>query len=258
MVFYFSGTGNYFHAAKAIAEAQSEQLISIAKEFDRGDDLFAYTLQENELLGFVYPVYAWGPPKMVRDFIGRLKVTGSQPYTFSVCTCGDEEGHTTQVLQKELDKKGIKLNSAFSIQMPNNYILSADVDSKDMEMKKLENAEVKLEEINVVLIKRKSDVFHLNEGKMPGFKTAIVNPLFNRFARSTKKFYATDECTRCGLCEKICPVHTIKVSEKPVWGEACTQCLACINRCPVCAIQYGEATLHRSRYVHPELKSSSK
>jgi len=258
MVFYFTGTGNSFHAAKVIAQAQGEQLVSISKEFDKGDTSFAYTLKEKELLGFVYPVYAWGPPKMVRDFIGRLNVTGAQPYAFSVCTCGDEEGNTTHVLQKELDQKGIKLNSAFTLQMPNNYILSFDVDPKELETKKLQNAEVKLDEINAVLTKRESGVFQLIQGKMPALKTGIVNPLFNRFAMSTKKFYATDQCTRCGLCEKICPAHTIKVNEKPVWGEACTQCLACINRCPACAIQYGEGTIHRSRYVHPDLANTSK
>ena len=58
MIFYFSGTGNSLHAAKVMSETHGEQLVSISKEFDKQDNRFEYELKENELLGFVYPVYA--------------------------------------------------------------------------------------------------------------------------------------------------------------------------------------------------------
>jgi len=254
MIFYFSGTGNSLYAAKVIAEAQREQLVSIADEMDKKNNVFEYTLKEKELLGFVYPVYAWAPPKMVLNFIKQMKVSGGKPYVFSVCTCGDEEGKTTKVLGKVLSKKDMVLDSAYSMQMPNNYIVGFDVDSKGVEKEKLQKAEEKLENINVALTKRQSDVFDIIEGKMATLKTVVVNPLFNWFGMDTKKFYATDVCTGCGLCEKVCLVHTIKVKEKPVWGKDCTQCLACINRCPVHAIQYGKGTIHKGRYIHPDLR----
>jgi len=219
MIFYFSGTGNSLHAVRIIAAAQGEQLVSIAKEFNKGNAIFEYTLKEHELLGFVYPVYAWAPPKMVLDFISRLKVIGDKPYVFSLSTCGDEEGHTTSRLNKSLSRKSLLLNSAFSIQMPNNYIIGYDVDSKEIEQKKLQSEEQKLKEINDVLKKRQSGIFHIIPGESPALKTAIVNPLFNQFAINTKKFYANDACTHCGLCEKICTVHTITIKEKPVWGK---------------------------------------
>lgn len=250
MVFYFSGTGNSFHAAAEIAKAQGESPVSIVKELDRG--ILQYQLKKDELLGFVYPIYAWGPPKIVLDFIKEMKIDFEKPYVFSVSTCGGNEGNATRLLQKVLHLKGLSLDSAFSLIMPGNYVIGEDVCSKDEAAEILKRAEERIRAINGVIEKRQTGIFQLIPGNNPVFHTAVINSLFNRFARSTKNFYATDACTRCGLCEKICPVHSITVKKKPSWGKDCTQCLACINRCPAKAIQYGAHTADRGRYVFPK------
>lgn len=249
MIFYFSGTGNSLHVAEEVAKSQGELPVSIAKELDAGK--LEYRLKKNELIGFVYPIYAWAPPKIVLDFIKKIKITGEKPYVFSISTCAGNEGNATPLLQKVLSKKGLTLNSAFSILMPSNYVAGADVCSKEEAVKIVKRAEEKIITINDVIEKRQTGVFQLITGGKPFLHTSIINPLFNQFGRSTKKFYATDACTRCGLCEKLCPVHTITVKEKPVWGKNCTQCLACINRCPAKAIQYGANTAARGRYAFP-------
>lgn len=252
MIFYFTGTGNSLSAASSIAAAQGEQLISIPAEMDRKQAVYSYEQKDGDILGFVYPVYAWGPPAMVLEFIAKLRITGN-PYIFSLCTCGDEEGQTTRLLRKALADSGMVLNSSFALKMPNNYIAGFDVDPKELESKKLEEAEEALREINGI-VRRRESVDRNIPGSFPRLKTRVVNPLFNRFAMDTKKFYADDKCISCGLCEKICPVHTIKVEKKPVWGKECTQCLGCINRCPVKAIQLGKGTEKKGRYVHPDLQ----
>lgn len=254
MIFYFSGTGNSLFAAKQIAKVQGEQLISIARELERECSVFEYEFNENDLLGFVFPVYAWRPPEIVTDFISRLKVSG-RPYIFFLSTCGDDEGNTTHIIRKNLSKKGLSVDSAFTLIMPNNYIIGFDVDEKDVETEKLQKANQRIESINSIISKRQKGVFEIIPGKFPVIKSAVINPLFNRFARSTKSFYATDECTGCRICEKVCPLHTIKVDKKPLWSKSCTQCLACIHRCPVSAIQYGKMTVNKGRYIHPDVAS---
>jgi len=251
MIFYFSGTGNSQHAARVIASAQGETLLSIPRELDQPTPELVYPLQENETIGLVYPVHAWGPPRLVLDFVSRLKVD-DHPYIFSVNTCGDEEGHATKILQKALARRGLTLASAFCLKMPNNYIAGFDVDPQELADTKIRQAEDQLTHINAVIAERKTAVFELYPGKMPGLKSHLINPLFNRFAMGTGPFFATDDCTSCGLCEQLCPVHTIKVKGKPRWSKACTQCLACIHRCPVKAIQYGKSTINKGRYVYPE------
>lgn len=92
MIFYFSGTGNSAWVARQLAEGQNEELLSIAMEIDRNK---AYKLKEGEKVGFVFPVYAWGPPKIVLRFIHQLKLD-KPGYLFFVCTCGDDTGRTAQ------------------------------------------------------------------------------------------------------------------------------------------------------------------
>jgi len=254
MIFYFTGTGNSLYAAGSIAEALGDRLISIAGLMDGKKDVYRYEMGENELLGFVFPVYAWGPPKMVTDFIGKLEILG-KPYVFSLCTCGDNEGHASKVVKKALSKKGLTLDSAFSLRMPNNFIMGFDVDSKEVAEKKLEDAALLLSEINKSISRREKGLYLTTPGRFPALKTGLVYPIFNRFSLSTRHFSVNDACTGCGICETVCPIHTIEINDgRPVWKTACTQCLGCLHRCPARAIQYGKGAARKGRYCHPDLE----
>lgn len=254
MIFYFSGTGNSLQVAKNIGKQNNEQVISIAAMMNSQDEKFEYSLHDNEMIGFVYPVYAWAPPRMVLDFIQKLKLNNYRDnYTFSVATCGANIGNTMKVFNKKLKEKNLHLDSGFSIAMPSNYIVMGDVDSKPREKKKLLAAEETLKNINSIIEQREKNVFKIEKGSMPGFLTDIINSLFNKSGISTKKFYADNNCTGCGICESVCNCQTIKVHGKPRWGEECSQCLACINLCPVKAIQYGKGTESKGRYKNPNV-----
>lgn len=255
MIFYFSGTGNSLYAAKSIARHNSEELVSISAAVNSGDKFYEYSLKDNEIIGFIYPVYAWGPPGMVLEFIEKLKLNNYRDnYIFSVATCGDNIGNTMKVMEECLKKKGINLNSGFSIKMPNNYILMGDVDSKELEKEKLFAADGTLKNINNAIEQRITGVFRVEKGFLPWLLTGFVNPMFNKFAIDTTKFYVNDNCTGCGICERVCNCNSIKVNERPQWGKRCTQCLACIHYCPAKAIQYGRGTEKKGRYTNPNIR----
>ncbi len=83
-----------------------------------------------------------------------------------------------------------------------------------------------------------------------------VTWLFDTFFIKPKKFYTTDECIGCDLCEKLCPLNNIKLlDKKPTWGNNCIHCTACINRCPKEAIEYGKKTQGKNRYVAIKYKA---
>lgn len=254
MIFYISGTGNSLYAAKNIAAHNGEKLISIAAVMNSQAGPYDFTLKDREIVGFVYPVYAWAPPKKVLQFIEELNLNNyNDNYIFSVATCGENIGNTMKVLDTCLRKRNLLLHSGFSLQMPNNYILMGNVDSKEEERAKLTKAEATLKNINKVLEEKRRGFFEIKKGPLPGVMTALINPLFNKNAIDTKKFYANDNCTACGICESVCNCRNIKVQDKPRWGEKCIQCLACIHFCPVRAVQYGKGTEKKGRYTNPNI-----
>lgn len=254
MIFYFSGTGNSKWIAREISVVQHERLISIADEMTNPDAAFQYRLTDNEMIGFVFPVYSWAPPAIVMDFIDKIRFENFRnPYMFFVCTCGDEVGLTVDIINKAAGKRGWSFNAGFSVIMPNNYVClpGFDTDPKELEEKKLSEAVPAVGHINALLTARESDVFEYRKGSWPCFKSRIINPLFNKYQVTAKPFFATDSCISCGLCEKACPVHNIRVVDKPVWGEFCTSCLACYHVCPQQAVQYGKATRNKHQYFNP-------
>ena len=252
MIFYFSGTGNSKWIANQLSKKQQENLVFIPDALQNG--ALEFCLQAGEKVGFVFPVYSWGPPEIVLRFISQLTLKGyQQQYLFFVCSCGDDTGLTQQVVVKALAAKGWKCHAGFSVIMPNNYVLfpGFDVDSKELEKKKLHEAVSALENING-LISTEESVFSCKEGSFPFLKTRIINPLFNRFQMSPKHFRVTAGCISCKRCEKSCPVKNVTLREgKPVWGTNCTSCLACYHVCPQQAVQYGKKTKDKGHYFHP-------
>lgn len=254
MIFYFSGTGNSKWVAEQLSKEQSEKLVFIPDAIKDGINKFV--LEKEEKIGFVFPVYSWGPPSIVLQFIRILVLQNYHfHYLFFVCSCGDDIGLTQQVIAKALLFKGWMCHSGFSVIMPNNYVLfpKFDVDTKEMEIKKLENAVPALVEINR-LITMRQHLFRCKEGSFPFIKTRIINPLFNRYQISPKPFNVTDACVACKRCERACPIENIKLFElKPVWGINCTSCLACYHVCPQRAIQYGKKTQNKRQYFNPNI-----
>ena len=250
MIFYFSGTGNSKHVAEYLATMLGERLVAIGEAVAEGN--YSYTLARGEMVGWVFPTYSWGPAPIAARFAMRVQLQGydADTYCFMVTTCGDEVGETVQMFGKALGN--IRLNAAFSVQMPNNYILlpSFDVDSKELERSKIEASAARINTIAHAIAHR-SETIDVVVGTWRRLKSRLIYPLFRRFAMSDKAFAANaDVCTRCGLCARVCPANNITLgcNELPKWHGNCTMCLSCIHRCPVRAIEYGKATRSKGRY----------
>ncbi len=243
MIYYFSGTGNSKWAAKLLAKELNEEVLDIAAFFKNPGHI---QIRAQETLGIVFPVYAWGPPQIVKRFLTYLTIEPGA-FCYAVCTCGDDAGGAVAYLKKRL-----RLNSGYSLQMPNNYIVLYDVDDEQTQRRKLDTAKARIPQI-AANIREKKPVFEVHTGRLPALKTALAYPLFSAFAMTPKPFHAEETCTSCGLCAHICPTGNIAIVDgKPVWGNACEQCTGCIHRCPARAIQYGRYTKNKGRYYFVE------
>ena len=205
-------------------------------------------------IGFVFPVYIWGLPNIVKAFTEKIPAAPSK-YFFAVATCGLSVGKCFAQIKKILSLKGNKLSSAFKIKMPGNYIPMYNAYSKKKQKKMFSIAKEKVKKI-ALLIKKKEKVrlpFNILTKYILG--TIAYNPGMKRIKKEDKKFLVDEKCDGCSICEKICPVKNIKMkNKKPVWQHKCEQCLACIQWCPQQAIQYGKKTASRERYHHPQIK----
>lgn len=235
MIFYFSGTGNSAWAARQLAKLTGDEACDITVLNELPD------LADARQIGFVFPVYAWGVPEIMANFAKKLPK--AQVFTFGVCTCGGDVGHTMKRFSKLYP-----LSSSYSLVMPNNYIIGSDTDEEGEIHQKITTAQAELERISGE-IQQQEKVYRVHEGGLAGLKSGLVNFGFNRFARSAKPFFAEDNCNGCGLCTANCPAHAITLKDgKPTWAAQCYQCMRCINQCPQQAIQYGKSTAGRRRY----------
>lgn len=284
MIFYFSGTGNTKWAASKLAAATREDLISIAP-YMRADDSShnlaePFILKENERLGFVFPVHGWRVPKLVREFICKMKIQRepsdasaenkakaddslkNRPFTYCVCTAGDSIGLTIENLNEVISQNpslqalGItEVSSSYSLIMPESYIglPFMDVDPKEREIRKKENAAQELAVVCEEIFDRKEGISRLVKGPIPWFFTKVVGGFFENVLITDKRFHVEkDRCVKCGICANVCPVGDIKGGhgEYPVWlhHKDCLTCFTCYHHCPHHAIEFGNQTQKKGQY----------
>ena len=284
MIFYFSGTGNTKWAASKLAAATREDLISIAP-YMRADDSShnlaePFILKENERLGFVFPVHGWRVPKLVREFISKMKILRepsdasaenkakagdclkNRPFAYCVCTAGDSIGLTIENLNKVISQNPslqaldiTEVSSSYSLIMPESYIglPFMDVDPKEREIRKKENAAQELAVVCEEIFDRKEGISRLVKGPIPWFFTKVVGGFFENVLITDKRFHVEkDRCVKCGICANVCPVGDIKGGhgEYPVWlhHKDCLTCFTCYHHCPHHAIEFGNQTQKKGQY----------
>ncbi len=250
MVFYFSGTGNSYQAALAVKSGQEEPLNMA--DCLRGGEL-SFALAPGEALVFVFPVYFGGVPSLVREFVSRASFSGGVTYCCGVFTCGAKSYGTGNMLARDLAQRGIKLDAAFTVVMPDNYAIMYKIDDEATRGRKLSAAEKELADIKSRIEAREKSFGGC--GLAAGAMTKLMYP-FYAHGRSTRKFYADDKCVGCGVCASRCPVGAIEMTDgRPKWvKDRCVRCMACM-RCN--AVQFGRHTAGRERYTNPVLKKHS-
>jgi len=248
VIWYFSGTGNSLSAARhaAIALGGDVELRPMASAVGRTVEISA------SRAGFVFPVYSFGLPRIVKEFVESITHIQAEQ-VFAIATCGGGPGGTLAQLEKALEAKGVRLDAAAAVTYPGNCIPLYPAPRPGQCEKIIAGGERAIDAFMADVLAGRPR----QPGILSSINAVLFKPLYIGFLASVRRsdrfFRAEEQCSRCGLCMRVCPVGNIAAGSdgRPVWGNRCEACFACLNLCPVQAVQYGWLTRGRQRYRHP-------
>jgi len=245
-VLWFSGTGNTLIAARSLTARLKQagadaSLYSMCGKWQPGP---------GQTLIFCWPVYSYGPPRLVNNFM-RMLPRGDNP-VYMFCTMGGGAGGALVNALSLMAAKGYKALGGAELLMPNNYTggrkpLPSTIGPL------LSAAQAKIDSCMEVI---------LHNQPLPGRRSGlvgIVSRMVNRvfylgLPGISRRFHISPgACTGCGRCAKACPVQNIVLAgQRPVWGRSCELCLRCLHSCPQGAIDlFGALRRGRPQYTAP-------
>jgi ferredoxin len=253
---YFTGTGN------------SKRILEIIKlTFEKNGWVVSFCpLEEdsaidsdsNDYLGFAFPVYSWGVPRIVRKYLENLPILKNGQKVFVIVTSGgkDEEGWALIEARKILISKGYVVTNSDAVNMPNNWIVMSNPPTGEDIKILLEKGEKQAEIFASQILSGTEGNKAFTPPKI-GLLARILNYSFKQYGvnRLWRSFRTSPKCSSCGLCSAICPTKSISMKDgSPQWSAKCEQCMRCMNFCPEKAIEQLESIgkgSRRARYHEP-------
>ncbi|MDD6304171.1 MAG: EFR1 family ferrodoxin [Lachnospiraceae bacterium] len=248
MILYFSATGNGKYISEQIAEKIDEKCMSIV-DCIREDK---YCFSNEKILGIVVPTYFWRLPRIVTEYLGKLKIENCG-YTFFLASYGTTTGKAGSMAKNIMTHNGQSFDAYYSVIMPDTWTPVFDLTDKNRVDKWLSDGKKQLElVIDNIMSKRKGNFI---DRKLPKWIAAIPAAYMCATERKTKNLSVNKNvCVGCGFCAKKCPAGVIQIEDGcPVWkSEECEMCLGCLHRCPKFAISYGNGkTARHGQYKNP-------
>lgn len=222
---YFSATGNCLYVAKRIGGT----LLSIPQLMKQNDIEIT-----DDAVGIVAPVYAVEMPMMVKDFLSKAKI--KTDYFFFVYTYGMGYAAAFAHVEQVCREKGLKLSYINAIQMVDNYLPGFEMQNQidTLPKKNVEEQIKKLLSDIASRVETPVKITAADKAQMAMYQKMLAKLILCK--DTAQGYIVTDNCTRCGICAKVCPADNITVTDKVRFANRCEVCYACLHNCPQNAI----------------------
>lgn len=256
-IFYFSATGNSLSLSRNLAnELGNCEIVPIAKAVK--NETIKIT---SPRVGIIFPVFAWGMPRIVEEFVSKLSISG-KPYIFAIATCVAIQGNTLKDLKKALRLKGADLNAGFAVKAGRSSLMK--LNSLDNIIIKLDHhrLRIKIAEARMSEMVAKIEQLVRHKPETSSWTANIFGSMFHGLAVKTFKnidtnFVVEDSCIGCGNCTKLCPRSNIVLKNgRPTFLHNCELCHACIQWCPNFAIKHPNFDNSLNQYRNNSVKMS--
>lgn len=256
-IFYFSGTGNSLAIARAIADRLGDSAVLAMAKHLGGIDV-----ADSDRLGIICPVYAWGPPRMVKDFVKSL-TPGKNQYIFAIANCGGTPGKSLVFIDTWLRSKGARLSAGFLVrgdfmaELPGMSEIAVVRLARWLGRKHTPaNFRDRIEEIVQVIEKKEKHPVEKSNLAVNVLTAPMYGVASKAFSEADKVFSVTDKCVSCGTCSEVCPRGNVKlIEDHPTWHQDCESCYACFLWCPQGAIALSGHAPNEPRH-HPDIAVS--
>ena len=240
LIFYFSGTGNTKMVLDEYVRHFEENGHSV--EVRNIDDYYNKKIEDDlnrfNKIGLFYPIHAFNAPANVLAFAKKIEKLDTKKPLFIVKTSGEPlalNNISSLKVKSILKKRGIILENEYHYCMPYNIIFRH---TDNMAYKMWESAKKIIPyDCDEIIAGQKKKLKYIPCGRFIAWVFRIEH-WAGRF--NGKKYKVNENCVKCGLCVKRCPVHNITIENGEFkFGKNCLMCMRCSFHCPKNAIKIG-------------------
>lgn len=234
-IVYFSGTRGTARAARGIGTALEERGRTVEMAALDQSAANPDPVGDAELYILLYPVYAFGAPLPVHEWIAALpRGEGKSCAVISVSGGGEVWPNTASRVRciRRLSRKGYNVFYERMLVMPSNIFTATEkpLARELLRVLPLKAAHIADEILSGVRRRSKPPASYPLIALI-AMMERLGAPFFGRLLRAGR------DCNGCGWCAGHCPRGNIAMSgDRPVFGWRCVICMRCVYGCPRRAI----------------------